>query len=109
MLAAKFDKDPDIALQQMKALTFPIIASPKIDGIRAHNDNGSLYSRKNKLIPNFYTRKLFHGAFNCDGELVEGKPNTPDCFNRTTSAVMSHDGEPDVSYWVFDHTKQLHI
>lgn len=109
MLAAKFDKDPNIALLQMKALRFPILGAPKIDGIRAHSEDGGLYSRKNILIPNLYTQSKF-GLFelqHADGELVEGKPNSEGTFNRTQSAVMSVDGEPNVSLYVFDYTAQL--
>jgi DNA ligase-1 len=106
MLAAKFDKDPYIAYEQMKSLCFPVLASTKIDGIRAHQFDGVLYSRKNKRIPNLYTQELFSNSIlNCaDGELVVGKPNTNSCFNTTQSGVMSQDGEPDVKYHIFDST-----
>jgi DNA ligase 1 len=106
MLAAKFDSDPAVAYKQMKSLCFPVLASTKIDGIRAHQYQGVLYSRKNKPIPNAHTQKLFsdlalHGA---DGELVVGRPNTNSCFNTTQSGTMSQDGQPDVKYHIFDYT-----
>ena len=43
-----------------------------------------------------------------DGELTFGPPENvthPEVFNQTTSAVMSGDGEPLCTYWVFDSTE----
>lgn len=86
-------------------IKFPMLASPKLDGIRAVVLNGKLLSRSLKPIPNKYTRKLFETSNwyeGLDGELIVGSPTDPKCFNKTTSGVMSEDGEPDVNYYVFD-------
>lgn len=85
-------------------ITFPVIASPKIDGIRAVVKDGQLLSRKMKLIPNRYTQALFgRPEFNgLDGELVVGKANAPDCMQASQSGVSRHEGEPDVTWHVFD-------
>lgn len=107
MLSAKFDKDPEVALAQMKALRFPVLASPKLDGIRAHISDGVVLSRKNKPIPNQHVQNLFMGGSYLDGELIVGSETSSDCFNRTSSGVMSEDGEPDVTYHVFDSTKSM--
>jgi len=37
-----------------------------------------------------------------DGEIIVGSPTAKDCFNKTSSAVMSFDGEPEFSYYIFD-------
>jgi len=38
-----------------------------------------------------------------DGELIIGDPTAPDCFNRTTSAIMSFSGNiSELTYYVFD-------
>ena len=37
-----------------------------------------------------------------DGELIVGEPTARDVFRATTSGVMSVDGEPDVTFNVFD-------
>lgn len=110
MLAAKFDsKDKVLAAKQMGQIKFPIWGSVKIDGIRAHNYGGGLFSRKNKLIPNAYTQALFADLKFADGELAIGQPNAPGLFNRTQSGVMSRDGEPDVRYYIFDHTRDMSL
>jgi DNA ligase-1 len=104
LLAAKVDpSDPVIALRQIESLEYPVIGSPKIDGIRCHTTNGVL-SRKNKLIPNHFVRGyLEHEELShLDGELVVGSPFSPSCFNTTQSGVMSQDGKPNFKYLIFD-------
>lgn len=85
-------------------LTFPLLASPKLDGIRALVVDGVLISRRIKPIPNTYVqRHLGRPKLNgLDGELVISPSWHPQAFHRTTSAVMSEDGIPRVSFWVFD-------
>jgi len=86
-------------------LTYPLYASPKYDGIRAYVCDGKLYSRKNILIPNKHAqaafgRRMFNGF---DGELIlSGKERSFDCFQATSSAVMSEGGTPKVLFKVFD-------
>jgi DNA ligase-1 len=98
MLAAKLE---DIGEDN---LTFPLLASPKIDGVRAYVRDGVVYSRSNKPIPNPHVQKLFGRAEleGMDGELVVGPANAPDTMQKTMSGVMSKDGEPDVFFYVFD-------
>lgn len=88
-------------------LVYPIVASPKLDGVRALVVDGQLMSRNGKLIPNLYTQQLFaHPAFNgLDGELIVGDPTRPDAFRVTSSAVMSSSGAPRVKFHVFDDFK----
>lgn len=80
--------------------TAGILASPKLDGIRALVIDGQLVSRTFKPIPNHHIRNLLslHGLEGFDGELTVG--NT---FQSSSSGVMSRDGTPDFTYWVFDH------
>lgn len=107
MLAAKAVKGDHDAL--FKLLTFPMLASPKLDGIRAMVRSSVpgtevLLSRKLKPIPNRHTQALLsHGGLHgLDGELIFGKPNAEDVYRMTDSAVMTHAGEPDVKFYVFD-------
>ena len=95
MLAAKTDG---------KGLSYPLLASPKLDGVRALIINGIVMSRSFKPIPNAYVQKLFgRPEYNgLDGELIVGAPTDKDVYRNTTSGVMSQAGEPDVSYHVFD-------
>ena len=90
------DCDPD-------KLRFPLLASAKLDGIRAIVRDGAVYSRSNKLIPNKHVQALFSKYEHLDGELIVGEPWAKDCYRVTMSGVMSVDGEPSVRLFVFDH------
>lgn len=95
MLAAKTDG---------KGLSYPLLASPKLDGVRALIIDGVVMSRSFKPIPNAHVQELFgRPEYNgLDGELIVGAPTDKDVYRNTTSGVMSQAGEPDVSYHVFD-------
>jgi len=95
MLAGKAPED-------LSTLKFPLALSPKLDGIRAIVKDGIVMSRSLKPIPNRHVQKLFAHLEGYDGELIVGPANDKDCFLKTTSGVMSRDGEPDVNYHVFD-------
>lgn len=98
MLAIAGDAD---YLQQLR---YPVLASPKIDGVRAMVVNGRLVSRSLKPIPNKHVQATFsHRALEgYDGELVVGSPVDKNCMQHTTSGVMSHEGKPAVTFYVFD-------
>lgn len=91
------------AAKSLELLKFPLIASPKLDGVRAHKFN-SVFSRKLKLIPNeFVQRELANPAlFGFDGELMVGSPTDPAVYRSTMSGVMARSGEPDFTFHVFD-------
>lgn len=104
MLAGKFGKGSakEIAAG-LKGLVYPVMVSPKLDGIRAIVIDGVLMSRTMKPIPNAFVQKKFsHLPNGTDGELIMGLP-TEDPYRNTVSAVMSEDGEPDVCYFIFDN------
>ena len=86
-------------------LQFPCVVSPKLDGIRAVNLGEGLVSRNMKPIKNKFTQQLFGGSeFKFfDGELIVGDPTAKDCYGVTNSGVMSVEGQPKVTYYVFDH------
>jgi len=87
-------------------LSYPLYASPKLDGIRGIVTDGALMSRSGKKIPNRFIQKFFtdHPELDgLDGELIVGDPNAKDVYNKTNSAVMTRDGEPDFVYYVFDY------
>lgn len=93
-------------------LQFPVYVSPKIDGIRCvtHPTLGPV-SRSLKPIPNKFIRDyLAHPALRwLDGEIVVGPSHAADVFNQSQSGVMSHGGEPDFSYLVFDNFEAGHM
>ena len=85
-------------------INFPVYVSTKFDGIRALVIDSVVYSRSLKPIRNKHVQNLFgkpeYEGF--DGELVVGDIYAKDVFQKTTSGVMSEDGEPDVTFHVFD-------
>jgi DNA ligase 1 len=89
----------------LSILQFPILASVKLDGVRAVVRDGIVYSRSNKPIPNRYVQEKFSHLERYDGELIWGEPTAPDCYRQTVSAVMGyeHDTGRDVQFYVFDH------
>lgn len=86
------DKDLD-------RIVFPVIASPKLDGIRAVKVNGRLLSNTFKPIPNNHIRIILEAELpdGADGEIMSGS-----VFQDVTSAVMSVGGIPDFKFWMFD-------
>lgn len=88
---------------ELDKLRFPLLASTKLDGIRAVVRDGIVYSRSNKPIPNQYVQTLFGQYEHFDGELIVGDPTAKTVYRDTVSGVMSEDGDPAVSFYVFDH------
>jgi DNA ligase-1 len=86
----------------LSKLRYPIMASPKLDGIRGLIVDGKLLSASFKPIPNYHTRtmceKFLPEGF--DGELfVKGGTE----IGHHTSAFMSASGRPDFTFNVFDY------
>lgn len=88
----------------LEKVNFPIYVSTKFDGIRALVIDAVVYSRSLKPIRNKHVQKLFgkHEYNGFDGELIVGDIYAKDVFQKTTSGIMSEDGEPDVKFYVFD-------
>jgi DNA ligase 1 len=83
----------------------PMLASPKLDGIRCMVQNGIALSRSLKKIRNTYVQTIlgapeFSGL---DGELIVGNPTDSDVYRNTTSNIMREKGEPKFTFWVFDY------
>lgn len=87
------------------ALVFPLLGSPKYDGVRAFVRGGILLSKQMKPIKNstlqvILGQKAFEGL---DGELVCGDPSAPDCFKRSQQMCSTRDAPiDDAIYFVFD-------
>lgn len=88
----------------IELLSYPMLASPKLDGIRCIIIDGVAYSRSLKPIPNEEIQKFFSsGKYDgFDGELICGPHNAPDVFNRSTRGVMRRDARDDWAFYVFD-------
>lgn len=98
-------------IHDITKLQFPLVATPKIDGIRCltlppstKGKKCQAVTRKWKPIPNNSIRDWLecHVDPGFDGELVSGD------FQSTSSAVMSKGGTPDWKYWIFDHVVLLY-
>jgi len=87
-------------------LRFPLFGSAKLDGVRCLVVEGKAVSRTLKPLPNRHVQEKFARFADClegmDGELIVGDPTAPDVYRTTVSAVMSEDGAPDFSFYVFD-------
>lgn len=88
----------------LNILRYPLMVSPKLDGVRAIVRGNVVYSRNNKPIRNADVQAKFGQYEGFDGELILGSPTAEDCFRRTMSTVMSADAPGElVTFHVFDH------
>ena len=90
----------------IEKLRFPLLASAKLDGVRAVVRDGVVYSRSNKPIPNKYVQERFKHLEHYDGELIVGEPTAHNVMQTTMSGVMRVEGEPDVMFHAFDHVAE---
>lgn len=101
MLASKLNEETAKAFLNCA----PLLASPKLDGIRCIVIDGVPCGRSLKPIPNKHVQAMFAqypDLEGCDGELVVGSAHAPDVYRNTFSGVMAHEGEPDFTFWMFD-------
>lgn len=87
-------------------ISYPAIASTKLDGWRAIVDiNNNPLSRSGKSIPNLFTRKEIHsaGLAGWDGEILASSPTDPNAMQKAQSAFSTIHGEPDFTYHIFDN------
>lgn len=84
-------------------LRYPVLASPKLDGIRCVKIGGRALTRKLKPVPNKFVREWIEANLpdGIDGEIMLRDHRTP--FNEVSSAIMSRDGEPEFTFWAFDY------
>ena len=117
----KFKPMLAVACEDVNAITYPVLASLKLDGIRCIVKNAVVYSRTMKPIPSKTVQELFgkpeYEGF--DGELIYGDVYDDKVFNLSTSFCMSK-GIPtglnplEIRFYVFDlvseegHIDRLH-
>lgn len=82
-----------------KDIRFPVLATPKLDGIRCLKIKGNAVSRTFKPIQNNHIRKTLKKLIpeGADGEIMSGEN-----FQECSGNVMRHDGEPEYVYHWFD-------
>lgn len=99
MLACKFDE---------KYVQLPIMAQPKLDGIRLLIRDGISWTRSLKPLRSSWVqswvahnREVLEGI---DCEIITGDPLAPDAYRRTSSAVMSYDNQDALNskLYIFD-------
>lgn len=85
-------------------LQYPVLASPKFDGIRCLVRNGKPVSRSLKAIPNSFIQSVLSdwALDGLDGELIVGEPYAKNVYQITDSGVMTRAGNPDFKFYVFD-------
>lgn len=97
------------APNDLSTLSYPLLVSPKIDGIRCVIRDGVALSRNLLPIPcptvqEVFGDPLFNGF---DGELLVGDVDNPHVFNNTQSMIMSHarlvgEAREQLRFHVFD-------
>lgn len=95
-------KAPD----DLSKIKFPVLASPKLDGIRCVIFEGVAYSRNLKPIPNKRVQawaRAVNVPSGMDGELISGPPTAKDVWNRSQSCVMKADSLDEFTFHVFDN------
>lgn len=83
----------------------PVIAQPKIDGVRGLNMTGVLTGRSLKQHANKHVTQLFShpDIVGFDGEFAAEIETHSNLCSLTTSALSTIEGEPYVLLWVFDY------
>lgn len=92
---------------ELDKIKFPLLAQPKLDGVRGLMPTDFLVGRSLKMFDNRYINQS--DRINCpqfrgmDGELVLGdNPLDSALCRHTTSALTSFEGEPNIHWHVFD-------
>ena len=91
----------------LKSIAYPVLASTKLDGVRATFINGTLKTRSLKDIPNRYVNDHFRSHDALDGELIVGDPFSPTVFRDTMKVVSAHEATiENLKFYVFDYVSQ---
>lgn len=98
-----------VACDDITKLSYPVMASLKIDGIRASIHNGVVMSRSMKPIPSKAVQEKFGKAEyeGYDGEIIYGPYLDKNVFTHSTRVCMSHAlpegfSMSEIKFFVFD-------
>lgn len=90
-------------LENPERLPYPVMVSPKLDGLRCLTTPNGVVSRNLKLFRNAFVQEVLSTLpAGLDGELIVGSATEGHVLGRTQSGIMSVDGEPDFTFHVFD-------
>jgi DNA ligase 1 len=104
----KVMKGEPVALEHLR---YPLLALPKLNGVRGHVRSNTVLSTSNTPLPNIHLQAKYRHLNFHDGELLVGDPtDSKNSLNRTTSIVMSDEKPLDgLNFYVFDHTENLDV
>ena len=85
----------------LSTLHYPLLVSPKLDGLRCIVHEGVAYSRNAKPFRNRFVQKWASNFHNLDGEIIVGSPTEGQVLERS-KAVTAYAGEPDFKFHLFD-------
>ena len=108
------------SIKDMKKVEYPLLATPKLDGIRCvtreklitdmfNKTTVEAVSRSLKSIPNKYVQSIL-GEYNLtglDGELITYTNGVMDEYYQVESKIMRQEGQPDFKFHVFDLVEPL--
>ena len=86
-------------LTDERLLRYPLLATPKVDGIRFLVVGGRAVTRSLNHIPNDHVRTWIEANL---PDRVDGEITVRGGFGATSSAVTRRDGRPEFSVWLFD-------
>lgn len=85
-------------------LPYPLLLSPKIDGIRGVIKEGKAKSRKYENLRSYQVQDEFTSIEHLDGEFAVGAPFAHNVYNLCQSHIMAFDKPGHVGFHVFDYT-----
>lgn len=106
MTEVKFEpmlaRSATLSHEEIAALTLPMFASPKLDGMRIVKVGGRVLTRNLKPLANHHVRGILEEVLpdGIDGELC--LPNLTEPLADVMSAFRSRDGEPAFRFMAFD-------
>ncbi len=90
--------------------SYPVVASVKLDGIRAYTKGRYVMSRSNKYIPNLHIQRTldkFKLVEGLDGELITFTSGKMDPYNTVQSKVMTREGSSEFKFFLFDQLAKI--
>jgi len=87
----------------LPSLHYPVLVSPKLDGVRATIIDREPLTRSLKKIPNLKVRDAFKIYAQLDGEFIVGDPASKSVFRDTMKVISSHTADiKELRFFVFD-------
>jgi DNA ligase-1 len=90
------------SIENLDDIQYPVLCTPKLDGVRCLKINGRAVTRAFKPVPNAFVREFIEANYP-DG--VDGELMTPSPVGTAFDAgpLMHHTGEPDFVFNCFDY------